>query len=614
MLETFSDDEEIAAEFNFLSIENLKETILDMEVPQMFRVEAFQKYVQMFPDDKLEITYKLASMYTFSSGLSLLHKYLYTLCTETQIEILLKIILVKSLLEIENKIKKNDGYKVLDTICSQLSINVPTPIRVETVRILMENAEYKSHAIMYFKEIISDMQIECEYRYKCVLDLEKLKTSFKNYYICIACKNFLENFRNMTMYRILSAQYLLQHCSELIERQEIELYLVSFAIDEELDYNLRADAADTLLSLGSEENAQTAREIIIALGQEKGVVRNIYENAQNVHNEEFEKSTMKGFEFISTIPIMKSGETIINFPYVEGKIKDCFNDELRKKDKRYNEQCEMIEVSLNRIEVDRTLFSKYNLTLKNILLKVWTYIQEHEFSEEMEIRLREELIDMSGTCATGFASRLLNVISGFGDFNFCISWEDQITANFTGRLNNKARNILHEWREPEYLQCIIENILKNDQDLKLKLIKNYLARNFNIIIPEDRNDILSLTQKRSKDDTFVDEIIKVRNKGLFLDSEKYMNEFLMSSTNYLDEMDYDPEKVKDYILEDFQGKVLEELPMDSIKHHERSNFLTFFRESVSDIMDEMYEEFKDHISDSDFDLYFRKAIMKYEGL
>jgi hypothetical protein len=48
-----------------------------------------------------------------------------------------------------------------------------------------------------------------------------------------------------------------------------------------------------------------------------------------------------------------------------------------------------------------------------------------------------------------------------------------------------------------------------------------------------------------------------------------------------------------------------------IKH--RPHFLKFFRESLPNIRQEMYEDFKDDMEDTDFDMYFRKAIAKYEG-
>jgi hypothetical protein len=70
-------------------------------------------------------------------------------------------------------------------------------------------------------------------------------------------------------------------------------------------------------------------------------------------------------------------------------------------------------------------------------------------------RLLEELIDMYGTCSSGFSSRLVNVISGYGDFNLNISWRDQIIANFTGRLNARARDISS--KEKMRINCKLYN-------------------------------------------------------------------------------------------------------------------------------------------------------------
>ena len=45
----------------------------------------------------------------------------------------------------------------------------------------------------------------------------------------------------------------------------------------------------------------------------------------------------------------------------------------------------------------------------------------------------------------------------------------------------------------------------------------------------------------------------------------------------------------------------------------RSNFRKLFREKLPQIKEEMYEEFKDYMDDSEFDLYLRRAVSKYEG-
>jgi hypothetical protein len=140
-------------------------------------------------------------------------------------------------------------------------------------------------------------------------------------------------------------------------------------------------------------------------------------------------------------------------------------------------------------------------------LKVWTYLTGHKSEEEIKKRLIEELCDMAGTCSSGFASRLVNTISGFGDFSMKISWRDQIAANLSGRLNARIR------------------------------------------------DMDNLTMQ-----------------------EKVMEEMAIPSTNY-------------------------EL---------RKNFLKFFRKNMPSIREEMYQEFKEHITDVEYDLYFRAAVTMYE--
>ena len=45
----------------------------------------------------------------------------------------------------------------------------------------------------------------------------------------------------------------------------------------------------------------------------------------------------------------------------------------------------------------------------------------------------------------------------------------------------------------------------------------------------------------------------------------------------------------------------------------RFNFLKFFRENLGKIRQDLWETFKDDMSDCDFDFYMRKAIARYEG-
>ena len=85
-----------------------------------------------------------------------------------------------------------------------------------------------------------------------------------------------------------------------------------FAQDPDLDYNLRADSADVILRLGSIDNKTTAKEIIMMLGRQDGDVKTIFDNAQNVHIDEIEKSVIEALEFLSELPVISK----ITFDYI----------------------------------------------------------------------------------------------------------------------------------------------------------------------------------------------------------------------------------------------------------------------------------------------------------
>jgi hypothetical protein len=55
------------------------------------------------------------------------------------------------------------------------------------------------------------------------------------------------------------------------------------------------------------------------------------------------------------------------------------------------------------------------------------------------------------------------------------------------------------------------------------------------------------------------------------------------------------------------------MTIESCKYEDRKNFLKFFRKNILDIRGELYDEFKEYINDSDFDLYFRAALSVYEN-
>lgn len=350
--------------------------------------------------------------------------------------------------------------------------------------------------------------MEIDFRYKSILRIENLELSKerKDEIITRICFEFIKNDKNTISYKILASQYILvkSKFAKLEMRQKVEELLLNIAESNDVDYNLRADSADVLLKSGSEESKIKAREIITLLGRLNSTVISIFDNAQNVHNEEIEDSVNDIIEILNQYDLLKINGEFITFDYVDKEIKEMIKDINNSENTFYNN----IISALNRIKMDRAIYGRFNCSLVSILLKVWTYIIGNEHENEMKQRLLQELNDASGLCSSGYASRLVNSITGFGSLSIKISWRDQIVGNLAGRLNARIRNM----------------------------------------------DDLSL-----------------------------------------------------------QEAVLAEMTLSTNNFEMRRHFLQFFGENILSIRDEMYQEFKPHLTDADFDLYFRSAISNYES-
>lgn len=597
LIDKVINEEEIQTNNSFVFEEkNLSKYIIDLSLNQDIRIKALEMYFDRDSENTIEIISRITGMYQFS-GTKIIQNFLYYICMfEVKLSSFLKYECAKSLLsffEFEEEIFKDDepdmieiktdsnnlikernndrkvlGYKALNNVCKIINddINFPTPCRLESIYMLMEYEKYKDTADLYFRKVINDITLDCDFRYKTILSLEKQRGISSidnkllniNFYITNACLDFLKNEENKIMYRILSAQYLLQNC-DIQDNIKDSIYniLYNFSTNEGVEYNLRADAADTLLTFGSEDFKTKARDIITILGQIDGIVKNIYDNAQNVHTKEVEKSVGEILEILLAYKTIIIDDEPIDFEYVTTQINNLsedLNENIKQK----------IKISLNRIEIDRTLYSKQSSNLSNILVKLWSYIQDSEFKNDMSQRLLQELEDMSGTCSSGFVTRLVNTLSGFGDLSVKISFDDQLISNFTGRLNMYARKLGD-------MDCPFRNDKLYDV-IELYIYKNNLLQTY-----------VNKNTRTMKD------VIK---------------EFLKTDKE---------EKIND-VLEDFSIEVINEMTLDPNKFNDRRNFLMFFRVYMLRIREELYEEFKDFMTDTEFDLCIRKAISTYEGV
>lgn len=598
--------------------EDLTGVIFDMSHDSDRRMEALNAFYSENGENTIEIVNKLCNMYSLS-GTKLLQSFLEMICHKSTISALLKLITVKGLLsykqkpnqdatseEVElintnNEKRRLSGYKILyDIACNMQKIS--TPQQLDVIFSLMEASEYKEQSLERFCVFLSNHKIQCNYRYKTILELEQYGVTSdtriipeNEFFIREALLFFIFDDKNMTMYRILSGQYLLQNHRKSLSQDKcdsVQNILLSIAEDTEMDFNLRADAADTLLNVGDKSCVDRSREIIVLLSFAMNSRRTVFDNAQNVHVEEIENSVSEILSSLMTIPMCKLPDGgIITFEFVRSKIESmisvekakkcssknckhskclmCNNCVKRKNSEHCNTECEInhdkkvkILISINRISVDRVLYSRYSITLSGILLRVWSYIVSHEASEELRKRLLEELYDMSGTCSSGFASRLINVVSGFGEFNIQISWRDQIVANFTGRLNALARKIDDK-----------NSIYYTDVSHLNDIVMLYISSN---------PDKYKITKGETKDE-IVKKYLKVGKK-----------------------------KKIEAIIDEFKENVISEMSIVTTNTAARSNFLKFFRDNMLKIREEMYNEFREYMTDTDFDLWFRSAIMSYE--
>ena len=281
------------------------------------------------------------------------------------------------------------------------------------------------------------------------------------------------------------------------------------------------------MSLGDEEFKNKAYIIITELGQINGKVHNIFENAQNVHASNIEKSVHEILNQLLIYPTLKIKNELIDYEYVETNINNLLNNQTNIDPK----VLERIKVSLNRIKLDRMLYS--NSTLSYIIVKVWSYIINNKNKDEMLKRLLEELDDMSGTCSSGFLSRLINVVTGFGEFNIHISFDEQIVANFSGRLNALAKSINNEdsmfYKDEKALYDVVDLWLFNNPDIRNKIISTFLDKS------EFNEFTTSKTKLIVKEYLGCDENTKNKIKNCIDDfSENVLNEMMVTSDNVIE--------------------------------------------------------------------------------
>jgi hypothetical protein len=429
-------------------------------------------------DELIDVISRIGIIFQMS-GVKTLEYFLESICTSTEIRSIFKIYAVKHLvsfsereetvfpedsdelkiskqecnlkIRIENERRTGKALQILELTCVFVcdDSTVPTPFKIELFTMLIHHDAYIHKGIGFFTALIKSDSLDCCFRYKLITSIANYTTmceSTRNLVQRTLLLSFINMDANKNMYTIVAAQNVLSppHDESIDDQSRENVYtaLSKIAADASNDHKLRADAADTLLSLcRNTDIVDIAKSVIQNLSFENisRQDQTVYSNLENVHVAEIEKSALRNIEtHLIKTPVMHKPDTYplteIDFEYLRSEITEYVSS-------ANSSDLNDIVCSLNRIEVDKTLFGVYHLSLSNILIRAWSYVHAHNQCDELMIRLIDELRDMSGTCASGCAFRLANIISGFDGVNLSISFHDQIVANYTARMNKRIRDL-----------------------------------------------------------------------------------------------------------------------------------------------------------------------------
>lgn len=405
-------------------------------------------------------------------------------------------------------------HSCFESICTDETM--PYEYRVDACRFLYatEQEDYCGLAQEILVEIIDNTSIPSDKRYRIIagfiknglsttLNIQKLQIPYNENFVYLLQNTFFNNDQNGVRERILSGQHLLQmKCVTDDDKKEIENVFFTIAEDSErYDMNTHADAADVILRCGTTNDVRKrARDVIRRLGVSStgdkfiGTLeqraQSIYDDGQNIHDEHINACIER---FIIKICEDLTGE-IPDYPQVNNEVSELIRSSVTEPEKKYN-----AFKALNRIAIDTAVFTRLKTSIAEVLIHVYrrikNWVNETNISgrfkelkcenpevtyqdaeqqvknekETMEKRLVEELVEMDETCSSGHAYRLVNVFSEF-DLEIMISWDDQIKANISGRMDKRLRELDQDTRDD-----LTEGALLNAPEEVRKKYKDYMT-------------------------------------------------------------------------------------------------------------------------------------------
>ncbi len=499
------------------SISLFKKILLDLDIQYRFRAQVliellwyisdegedcFQRYRDMLPhldDDKLLIMIKLLIIVANHKSVDLYQRFITGVTLYN-----------RGCFECYNIFKSIISYEE-----GELNIKVDEDeflYKVECCKFLFasENDNYKEYAQEYLLELINNMKYSSKKRYGVIADYitrirgrekglrsafisKKLRVEYDEKYVYGLQAAFFYNENNDVRERILSGQHIIDmNCVVESEKNDICETLITIGKLQTYDENVRGDALDVVMRLGSESQRELATYLIKELGYSKvnknsddimQRVRTFYNNSQNAHD-------------IDADAIEKFVEDMINDKdYIDRSYDDVLFDvkKILKDNIQEEEKLNIAYSSLERIGIDTATFTKFKVTSVEVFKYVFDTIRKYRStnattSNDLYLLLErlfiDEIIAMNGTCSSGHYERFILVLTPVNN-SIKISFSDQIIANIAGRMSMRNRNL----SEDEQGMVSI-GMMDNPDEESLKFYKSFLEKSKKEIKDELYNEFV----------------------------------------------------------------------------------------------------------------------------
>ncbi len=318
------------------------------------------------------------------------------------------------------------------------------------------------------KIVFNNNLLNEEFRYKLLQSIHKsqsINTDFK----CSIFNEFLNLNLSDYKYYIYTCQ-MLNNINKLENKHLSIVY--SLTKTRELTQNAIADIADFLLGTSDDEYKLIGKTLLESVSFDGKSIKTFYNNAQNIHHIDVDKSINPFIEklidmnFETKVPNMEDEDAY-------SKFLQKFITDIEKNANEFgfsDENKTRIKHAITRFIFDNTLYSSFNISLLQLLIKAYLYIQVHPFKDELLKRMCEELSEMSDTCTTGHIYRLVNIFSAY-DVEMTMPVEEEIKSCVFARLQKAISLKSDEEQDAIYEVIGSSDDIKNKEKKKIETLK-----------------------------------------------------------------------------------------------------------------------------------------------